>query len=243
KKLTIDANGDKTVDQYGCMIDFWGSRVYPWIWQNNGELFTPDLKKSVVDSPAGIEALQFLVDLQKKYKVTPQTLPNEYKNNVEMFTIGKVGMLISGAWDIQNLKPIKSFKWDIAPLPMNKRKATILGTENYAISSTTKYPEEAWLFYKYLLSAEAQKIMADKLEKQPSLMTVAQYFESIDTGYNRKVLTGALEYAIQPPNLPQWQELSHFWQDELDLIWVGKKGVKAGLTDAAKNINARLAEK
>ncbi|MFA5860036.1 MAG: extracellular solute-binding protein, partial [Elusimicrobiota bacterium] len=45
KKLTIDANGDKTVDQYGCMIDFWGSRVYPWIWQNNGELFTPDLKK------------------------------------------------------------------------------------------------------------------------------------------------------------------------------------------------------
>ncbi len=239
-KLTKDTNNDNVVDQYGCVIDFWGARLYPWIWQNNGELFNKDKTRCLIDQPAVVEAVQFLVDLQYKYKVTPRTLPHEYKNNVEMFSVGKIGMFISGAWDIQNLKGTQSFQWDIAPLPRKKRHATILGTENYAISSTTKHPEEAWLFYKFLLSPESQTYMADKLEKQPALISVAKEFVTTNTGYDRNVLVNALDYAVPAPNLPQWAEISHYYQDELDLIWVGKKTVPAGLKSAVENINKNL---
>ncbi len=238
-KLTKDTDNNGITDQYGCMIDFWGARLYPWIWQNNGKLFNPNRTRCLVDREPAIQAVRFLVDLQYKYKVTPRTLPQEYKSNVEMFSMGKVGMFISGAWEIQNLKS-SHLEWDIAPLPKRKQHATILGMENYAIAGTTKYPEEAWLFFKFLLSAESQKFMADRLEKQPSLISIAKEYVKSNTGYNRRVLVDALQYAKQCPNIPQWSEVSHFWQDELDLIWVGKKSPDRGLSDAAKKINEVL---
>lgn len=238
-KLTKDADNNGIIDQYGCVIDFWGARLYPWIWQNNGKLFNADRTKCLVDHTPAVEAVQFLVNLQYEYKVTPRTLPQEYKSNVEMFSMGKIGMFISGAWEIQNLRS-SHLDWDIAPLPKRKQHATILGMENYAISRTTERLEEAWLFFKFLLNAESQKVMADKLEKQPSLISIAKEYVKSDTGYNRQVLVDALQYAKQCPNIPQWSEVGHFWQDELDLIWVGKKSVSEGLSDAARKINEAL---
>jgi len=236
-KITEDVDNDGKIDIYGCVIDFWGARIYPWLWQNNGNVFNKDKTECTLDSKECIEAIQFLVDLQQKYKVTPQTLPNEYKNNVEMFVSGKVGMFISGAWDIQKIRKSLNFSWDIAPLPKNKTRATLLGTENYAISSKTKYPEEAYLLLKYLLSKEAQKFMIDELEKQPSRISVSKYFLSKNTGYNRKVLVDALNYGKEPPNIPEWNQLLPIFQTELDYIWVGKKTVIEGLSSATEKIN------
>jgi multiple sugar transport system substrate-binding protein len=239
-KITKDTDNDGRIDIYGCVIDFWGARIYPWLWQNNGDVFNENKTECILNSKECVEAIQFLVDLQYKYRVTPQTLPNEYKNNVEMFVSGKVGMFISGAWDIQKIRKSLNFSWDIAPLPKNKTRATLLGTENYAISSKTKYPNESYLLLKYLVSKEAQKFMIDTLEKQPSRISVSKYYLLKSTGYNRRVLVDALNYGKEPPNIPEWNQLLPIFQTELEYIWVGKKSVVEGLSSATEKINQMI---
>ena len=64
---------------------------------------------------------------------------------------GKVGMMMSGPWEIQNLRSEKKFSWDIGPLPRNRKRATMLGLENYGISAVTEDPELSFKFLEFLL--------------------------------------------------------------------------------------------
>jgi len=239
RMITKDTDGDGKTDRWGCAVDFWGTRVYPWIWQNGEDIFTPDLRTCVIDRPAAIEAINFLSDLQFKHKVTPRVVPDEYRNNMEMFRTGKVAMIIGGAWDIQTLKS-SQFRWEIAPLPGRKRKATMIGSENYAISSGTGSPEKAWKLLKFLLSSESQRFMAEKLDKQPSLRSVGAEYAACPAAYDRKVLVEAVDYGVLPPNPSRWPEISHYLQDRLDLVWVGKLSVKQAMQEACRDINLAM---
>jgi multiple sugar transport system substrate-binding protein len=242
-KLTRDTNNDGIYEQYGCIIDFWGGRIYPWVWQNGGGTFDGKKNVCLLNQEKSIEAIQFLVDLRFKHKVTPFSVALESRSNVEMFRTGRAGMFMSGAWEIQNLRADKKIDWDIAPLPKKAKQATMLGTENYAIYSKTKYPEASWKLLKFLLSSEVQTIMSTKLDKQPSLIAVGNVYAKNNQGFHRKVLIDAMDYAIPPPNFRQWNRIESTMQDQLDLIWLGKKSVRDGLNDATTKINAILSEK
>ena len=101
--------------------------------------------------------------------------------------------------------------------------------------------QQAWELFKFLLSAEAQTLMADKLEKMPSRQSVLTGpYSQAKTDYNRKVFVDALGYARQAENIPEWSQVKDLIQDQLDLIWVGKKPVTEGLKAAAANVNKTL---
>lgn len=241
KALTKDTSGDGKPDQWGCIIDFWGARVYPWLWQNGAALMNEDRSKCVLDTPEAIEAVQFLHDLRFKHKVAAASDNAEQNAALNAFTQGHIGMYMTGPWDIQLLRQTQGLQWDVAPLPEKKQKATLLGTENYAIWSGTKHPDEAWTLFRYLLGPEAQTLMADKLEKMPSRTTVLNGpYASAQTDHNRKVFVESLQYARQPENIPEWSQVKDLIQNQLDLIWVGKKTVAAGLKTAAADVNATL---
>jgi len=241
KALTKDTHGDGKPDQWGCVIDFWGSRMYPWLWQNGASLMNADRSQCVLDSAAAIEAVQFVYDLRYKHKVAAASDNAEQNAALTAFTQGKIGMYMTGPWDIQLLRQTKGLQWDVAPLPKQQQAATLLGTENYAIWSGTKHPDEAWELFNYLLSAEAQTYMAEKLEKMPSRLSVLKgAYAQAKTDHNRKVFVDSLAYARQPENIPEWSQVKDLIQDELDLIWVGKKPVAEGLKAAASKVNATL---
>jgi multiple sugar transport system substrate-binding protein len=166
-------------------------------------------------------------------------LPDEYKNNMEFFRTGKVGMIIGGAWDIQDLRTMP-FRWNIAALPRQKRRATMVGSENYAISASTAHREKAWELLKFLLSPDSQRFMAEKLDKQPSLRSVAAEYAASPAGYDRRVLVDAVDYGIVPPNPGRWPEVSHFLQDQLDLVWVGKLSAEEAMKIACLEVNDAL---
>jgi len=242
RKLTV-GNSDPTRRRFGCVIDFWGARIYPWVWAAGGEVLDKAGKRCLLDRPESQEALQFLVDLRHKWKVCPPTTQAEKKQNIAMFANGRVGMFQTGAWDIQAMREAKTLRWDVAPMPKRRQHATLLGMENYAIAATTKHPKEAWQLFAFLLSPEAQAVMASKLEKQPSRQSVADGpYLSEKTDYHRKVLVDALGYARQAPNVPDWDRVSHFIQDQLDLMWLGKVPVAEGTAKAAEQVTDALRE-
>jgi multiple sugar transport system substrate-binding protein len=167
----------------------------------------------------------------------------ERRQNIAMFTNGQVAMFQTGAWDIQQMQQAKGLRWNIAPLPKRESHATLLGMENYAIASGTKHPKEAWELFKFLLGPEAQETMAREMEKQPSRQSVASgpYLKQ-DAGYDRGVFVEALSYARQAPNIPEWDRVAHFIQEQLDLMWIGEVSVEDGTRRAAQQVTDSLQE-
>ncbi len=49
-----------------------------------------------------------------------------------------------------------------------------------------------------------------------------------------------MSYAHRAPNVPQWDKLQHYIQDQLDLMWLGKTTVKEGTTKAAEQVTEGL---
>ncbi len=143
RKLTVNST-DPAKQRYATLIDFWGSRIYPWIWSAGGEVLDASQKKCLLDQPEAQQALQFLVDLRLKYGYCPPSTQAEKKQSILAFTTGKVAMFQTGAWDIQAMRATRGLHWGVAPLPKKKQHATLLGMENYAIYAKTKHPKEAW---------------------------------------------------------------------------------------------------
>lgn len=242
RRMTV-ASGDPERRRFGCVIDFWGARIYPWIWSNGGEVLDEERRRCLLDSPESQEALQFLVDLRHRWRVCPPTTMADRRQNIAMFTNGRVGMFQTGAWDIQAMQEAAGLRWGVAPLPKRKQHATLMGTENYAIAAGTRHPKEAWELFRFLLGPEAQEKMGRELEKQPSRRSVAEgpYLEQ-EVGYDRRVFVEALEYARQAPNIPEWDRVAHHIQTQLDLMWIGRVSVEEGTRRAAREVTQALQE-
>lgn len=242
KKLTKDSV-EPEQKRYGAVIDFWGARVYPWIWSAGGEVLDPSGKRCVLDDPKSIEALQFLVDLRNKWKVAPPNTQADKRQNIAMFVNGKVAMYQTGAWDIQTLNEAQTLRWDIAPLPKKQQRATLLGMENYAIAAATKRPQESWELFAFLLGKKSQERMGTEMEKQPSRKSIAEGpYLGQQTTYSRRVFVEAMDYARQAPNIPEWDRVSHYIFDELDKMWMGTTSVPAGAKRAAEQVTKALQE-
>ncbi len=242
KALTVDTDGDGRIDQYGTIIDYAGARIYPWIWQNGGRITTPDRRRLTLDEPAAVQALEWVRDLRWKHHVCPGDTAVGFDDSLTSFASGKIGMYMSGPWDIQFLLTAEELDWDVQVLPRGKRAATMLGTENYAISATTHNVQAAWELFKFLMSPESQRFMAERLQKMPSRIAVAEeYFRSPDLPYNGEAFLMAIEQGVKPPNIPEWNEVADYIAQALQAIWSGKeKSVKKAMSRAMQQANAVL---
>jgi len=240
KKLT-KRGADPADDQWGCVVDIWSARSFPWIWQNGGDILDRKTMRCVVDSPSAAEAVQFLMDLRRRWKVCPPIGQEDYRETKERFKGGRVAMFMSGAWDIQVLRDAKNLRWDVAPLPKGKQRATLLGMENYAIAANTEHPDEAFRLFSFLLSPGAQQFMADKMDKQPSRRSVMEgpYLKA-RAPYNRRVMVDAVSYGREAPNVPGWTRVEHYLNEQMDLMWQGEVPVREGLKLAAERITKGL---
>ena len=124
RQLTLDADQNGTPEQWGITMPLKANEgnVYYWLaflWQNNGALFSDDFKAVRFDEAAGVEALQFWVDLAKKDRSLPLAPPENG------FEGGKVGMAIASTARLSALrKALGPDNLGMAPLPGHKRTAT-----------------------------------------------------------------------------------------------------------------------
>ena len=98
KKLTVDADGDGTPEQYGLALPdhatvgngVWASLFYG----NGGELV--DGAKSALDSTANTETLTYWADAVRNGKISPTGLDGVASD--KLFSSGKAAMEIGGPW-------------------------------------------------------------------------------------------------------------------------------------------------
>ena len=160
KRLTTFENGKPT--QFGISIDEGYSLMESFVFGHGGELYDDMNNPKVVKfkSEETIQGLQLMKDLIHKYKVAPSNSDKEVLGGG--FDNGKIAMNIDGVWSIVYRTNIQDFKWDIANIPLVEGKERRIPAlyAGYALAKSTKNPELAWEFARFMQSDEAQKLLA-----------------------------------------------------------------------------------
>lgn len=242
KRCTKDIDGDGVADQFGYLLSTGWTFTFNWIWQNGGDILSPDGKRCVMDSKEATDALQFLADLRWKHNVSPT--PEQIAQR-DLFTTGRIAMIISGRWVVPRYRTITDFRWGISHLPKGKIRATPIFTTAYVMSNKSKNIKDIWELAKFLSGNEGSRFIAELGLGVPSVKSVAfspHFLDPEQSPENSEIYLDAISYARLGPRTIHWQEIGNIMETHLDELWFGKKNAKeiAGLI--TKGINKLLAE-
>jgi len=157
EKLTKrDASGKVT--QWGVQIP---SSGFPyWLFQglaieNGAVLMNSAGTETYYDKPEVIGALQYWVDLVKKYKVHPEGIV-EWGTTPKDFFEKKVAMVWTTTGNLTNVKTNAKFDFGVAMLPAGKQRGSPTGGGNFYIfaKSTPAQREAAFRFIKWVTAPE-----------------------------------------------------------------------------------------
>jgi multiple sugar transport system substrate-binding protein len=147
--------GDK-ITVYGFNYPFSATSFFVhslWAW--GADWFDAGFTRPTLDTPDAQAATEFAVDMVVKHRVS----------GGGDFTKSGLAMQITGSYYVRTIEDRimkeNPFTIEMAPLPRGPkgRWAALANNANY-IAQASKAPEQTWLFYKYLLSAETQPLIA-----------------------------------------------------------------------------------
>ena len=243
KKLTKREEG-KTI-QYGA--DKPG--YYDVIRSFGGDFFNAETTVCTLDSPETRDALQFILDLQNKYRVIPSITELEgedkFKSGVQMFMDGRIGMFIAPSFILPTLRDIKNFEWDVAPMPKRNGKKIIssFGAGILCISSQSKHLKEAWEFVKFACGREGVSIFGKGRNSVPPIRDVA-YATFSPPPENIRVFVDIIEAGDYSPPFPKVIWANEFFseavQPEIDLLFLNKQSEEETIRKISAKANRYL---
>jgi multiple sugar transport system substrate-binding protein len=210
--------------------------LFSVIYSFGGGIVNSNNTKSMFTSPGDIAALTFLQQLVADKSAI---LPGQAQQ-LNLFANGKIGMYASGYWDIAaNTSAIKSFQWDVAPLPKGSVQATRVASGGYAIPAGAKHPAEAWQLLQFLSTPQSTAYLAKLGLIIPALKAVAlssSFLQPQALPAHRRVFVDALRYGRLDPEIPQWAQMVTIIGNETDKLWLGQQSPAA----TAQNIAVQL---
>ena len=239
RKLTQDQDGDGRIEQYGVGIKPSIFRLAPFIWQNNGELVDhgENPTRLALDSPEAREAFEWFINLQNVEHVVPNGLEESAESSESRFLNGKLGMYFNSRRGVPSYRTIKSFQWDVAPLPQNILPAGILHSDAYCMSAKVENKEAAWAFIEFANSVAGQEIVAQSGRTVPSLKYVAESetFLSPDSPpANSRVWLDTVATIRMVPIMASWVGIEQQVGAEIEKAFYGEIDLDEAIDTAIK---------
>lgn len=242
KQLTIDENGDGLAEQWGFytettdMENYWSELV----WQNGGQIINEDATKTLLGSDEAVAALQFFQDLIYKHKVL--ATPDLFAETGDAFEQGLAAMESNGSWLVPTHQAA-GIDFGIAPLPAGPAgHATSINPTGAVVSASSKNPDAAWEFVKWLVGPEAQEQLMQSKAALPVDKSVLEgaystAFEGSD------VMAAMLDHAVLKPSFVGYSEWSTVLQNELDtnLFNAPNKTAREAIDSVIEELDAVLA--
>jgi multiple sugar transport system substrate-binding protein len=245
KDLTIDIDGDGTIDQYGFSADLWDMELV-WseaIWSWGGEVINADHTKTLIGEPAAREAWQYFYDLMFADKSMPDAKTTGQYGG-DLFQAGKVAMTSIGHWAVPGYATV-DFKWDVAPMPTSPTggRATSVNSAGFVVAKESKYPDAAWEFVKYCLSETGQKRLTELGLAIPVLESVANspvFLKQSMVDINQQVFLDSLAFAKMKPVVKGYDEWAAAIGDGMAPIWLGEAELNPTLDEVVPAADAVL---
>lgn len=234
----------KNVDVQAPMVEYPNARMWKGlIYQNGGKIVNDDASKAVFASDAGVEALQYLVDLRKDGLLA---VPSELGAGWHGAALGskQVAAAVLGPWGLPFLKdkhPKVDKNIDIAhiPTPKGGKKATPAYTVAYSASAKTKAPDATRELIASLTSKEGMKQWAQAglaLTARKSLVDMEYY----NNHPRRQTLLKAGEWSHVVNYGPKTAEILNILHPQLEAAMLMKKSPKKALEEAQTKINSKV---
>jgi multiple sugar transport system substrate-binding protein len=246
KKLT-----DPAKKQYGTAYVTPGSEDTVWhyealLWEAGGQILSADSKKAAFDTPAGLAALNTL----RTMSVTDKSMyldPTDqaYEN---IFNSGKIGMLVTGPWDLSTFPNVKYGVQVMPSFPgTSGGHQTISGPDNWVIfnnGSTRVSAAEKFLIW---LTAPAQvkswSLQTGNLPIRASVGNAAGFGQQMDTtlpGMDT-FISNLANVKQARPQTPLYPKVSQIIGNMVVSVLLGKTQPQAALNSAAQQVNQALA--
>ena len=211
-----------------------------------GKVLSDDGKKSEINSPQNLKALQFMVDGIKSGDAPKAVTTYMEEESRRAFESGKYAFMRnwSYAYALGNAKGSKvKGKFKVTPYPEFEGggKAAILGGHNMVISTYSKNPGAALKLIDYFTSPEVMKRAAVKYSKAPILA------ETYDDAAVQKALPFAqelkqsVEQAKSRPVSPVYTQISQAIYKNVNAVLSGSADPQSALKKADDDINKALA--
>lgn len=155
-------------DQYGFVFANWFPGWIMWLWNNGGDVISPDFTQSggYLDSPQNLETVKFIADMINLDRSAP-SLSQAASMGVDLFANGQAAMTVSGHWAMVGYsaapkgpdgKPrITLADLGVVMLPNNTgNPQTVMYESGYAITKRAKNPAAAWRFIKFMTSTSSR---------------------------------------------------------------------------------------
>jgi len=160
KKITRDVDGDGQNDHWMMYVDLnmkWWLRYFDfytfYIAASGGQTLIQN-RQIIFDNQAAVQVFAFF---QECFKLGIFPIAR-FQNDT--FLAGFIATHVTGPWNIDHLNKFKNadLEFDYAPIPvpdsMTGPVMTYGDPKNIAIFSTTKYPQQAWEFVKFLVTVQ-----------------------------------------------------------------------------------------
>src|SRR6476469_875025 len=246
KKLTNPA-----IKQFGTAYVTPGTEdtVWHWeplLWEAGGQLLTPDNKKAAFDSAAGLASLNTLLTMavtDKSMYLDPSD--SAYGN---LFNSGKIGMLVTGPWDLATFPNVK---YGVQVMPAYPGTTgghqTISGPDNWVIFNNSPARVAAAEQFLLWLTAPAQvKYWAVQTGNLPSRQSVGD--SAAVTQQMNAALPGVGAFIANlanvkqaRPQISQYPKISTILGNMVVSVLLGKSQPQAALTAAAQQVDQALA--
>lgn len=218
---------------------------YPWFWQNGGQLLNADGTSVAFNSPAGLEATKTFLGLTTTDKVVPPAAMTwkSWDELAAAFSSGVIAMFESGDYAIAPVKKANpSFQWGIAPLPMNKQKATVVGGADWAINANSKNAAAAYRWIQYITGPSVLNLMDGYDRLAARVGNTDQAIVKSDP--NMQVLVSALQDSQARPSNPQWTNIDYnCLEPAFQKVLLQGADVTTAMNEAATCGNQKLAKK
>src|SRR5580704_11617411 len=223
--------------------------VWHWealLWEAGGQLLTPGNTKAAFDSAAGLASLNTL----RTMSVTDKSMyldPSDsaYSN---LFNSGKIGMLVTGPWD---LSAFPNVHYGVQVMPAYPGTSgghqTISGPDNWVIFNNSPARVAAAEQFLLWLTAPAQvKYWAVQTGNLPTRQSVGDS-PAVSQQMNAALpsvgafVANLANVTQARPQIPQYPKISTILGNMIVSVLLGKSQPQAALTAAAQQVDQALA--
>lgn len=234
----------KKLKQAGIEQPFWQSSTWPahlmfmsLLPQFGGSLYNDDATEATFNSPAGVEALTWMVDLIKN-GYSPKNVSQDA--DYIAFKNGKTSFHWDGIWQSQDLKKT-DLNWGVAVLPqIGKQKGAWANSHQMVITRQAARDENKLqagkVFINWISERSIEWAKAGQVPARNSVRESAE-FKALKA---QSIFAQELDYVEMPPAVPGIGDAQLEMEQAVNRAVLGKQTPQQALDQAASRANQLL---
>ena len=233
--LTKDGNwgfASTTADQAG----YWN-----FIYENGGQVISDDGTQVLIGEPAACGAIDYLYSFVADGLSPDGATMSSVDPWTQLFPGGRVAMVVGGSWLARTYADAEP-TIDVAPLPQETQRASIIHGLANVMWSKTQHPDEAWKFVEFLGSDKAATILAQSGTVIPAYTGFQDAWVESIPDMNLQVFMDATQYAVPYPTAAQGMEWNAKVAEVLGEVWNGNQPIDGACQEAASAADAVLGQ-